>query len=200
MLVDNNDYEECTPFARSTAYKPLDTLLFNARYQWKDHLFVPDHESKYVIGEDVPEKLARALITDCVARPGPTLWENQEAYEYDIECVPRIKTVFVPEYSRTDFYSVPRALWWLYPTSGVGRKAAHVHDLFCNPNQTVRFLTAKDELKECVFPVTSREAADIFLEAMEVALVPKPERLMKYYGVRSWFGPRFKAECREHAS
>jgi len=191
--IDNNDYGESSPFLRETPYIPYDTLKFDARYQWKKQLFVPDHEYYYVIGRDVPEKLARVLMSEGIARPGRTIWENQEDFHYEVDCVPRIQKIYVPERTPTDFYSVPRLLWWKYPPTGIGRKAAHVHDVLCQKRFPVQYIDDHGEACECVHPVSSKEAAWIFREAMEVALVPPRERWWKYQGVRSWFGPRFEA-------
>jgi hypothetical protein len=73
----------------------------------------------------------------------------------------------------SDGASVPRIFWSFFPPSGQHLGAAIVHDWLC-------------VTKIC----TSRQAADIFAEAMRDLGVPAIIRCMMYAGVRIG-GPRF---------
>lgn len=190
VRVDTNDYEDCTPFAAHTPYIALDTIVMCETYQWKETVY--EKGQSIVVGREVPQRFARVLVNDGFARIGRTLWENQEGYEYRVACIPGIDTIYIPNKSTTDFYSVPRLFWNIYPPTGVGRKAADVHDKLCQKDLPIRYKTTSGQVFECVHPVSSSDAAEIFLEAMEVAMVPRRERIFKYYAVK-WFGPRFKA-------
>lgn len=50
-------------------------------------------------------------------------------------------TLFIPKYFETDFASIPRPLWWLYPPDGPWIEASVVHDyLYCRNVNCTRFL------------------------------------------------------------
>jgi hypothetical protein len=78
--------------------------------------------------------------------------------------------VHVPIGTYTDFASIPRPLWVIFPRWGKYGNAAVIHDwLYWNQAR-------------------SREESDkIFLEGMEVLEVPTWKRRTIYYAVR-WFG------------
>ena len=84
----------------------------------------------------------------------------------------------VPTGYRTDFASVPRLFWRLFPPYGRYARATVVHDWLCD-------LLGKSG-------VDSKLAAAIFLEAMLAAGVPGWKAAIMYRAVRH-FGPRFKA-------
>jgi hypothetical protein len=79
----------------------------------------------------------------------------------------------IPAGFRTDFASIPRFFWRLFPPFGKYAGAAIVHDWHCD-NRTVDY----------------RTAAKIFLEVMEDLRVNKIVRALMYRAVL-WFGPRF---------
>jgi hypothetical protein len=76
----------------------------------------------------------------------------------------------------TDFASIPRFFHRIINPIGPWGKAAVVHDHLCD---------------ESPHSCSSKEAADIFLEAMEVLKVPKTKRRLMHRGV-VWFGPKFE--------
>lgn len=77
----------------------------------------------------------------------------------------------VPAGTETDFASVPRLLWWLFPPIGRYMRAACLHDaLYANPNVS-RFL-----------------ADALFREGMNDLAVPWYVRLPIYYAVRIFGG------------
>lgn len=117
-----------------------------------------------------------------VVHPGSI---NDRPYELEADLVyktdvladqPRIT---VPKGYRTDFASVPRVFWRLFPPGGAYRGAAVVHDWLCDVDP-----------KAC----SSKDAAKVFLEAMKDLGLPKVTRWPMYQAVR-WFGPRFKREA-----
>ena len=89
---------------------------------------------------------------------------------YDSEKLGR--AIFVPKGFETDYASVPRALWWLYPPSGDYDDAAVVHDyLYFNGPNVIPGLTRK-------------EADDVFLEALKRSGVSWQRRSILYRAVR----------------
>ena len=73
----------------------------------------------------------------------------------------------VPAGFETDFASVPRLFWPLFPPTGKWRRAAIVHDYLCDQPDFPRFL-----------------ATAIFREAMRCLGVPAWQRWCMYVGVR----------------
>lgn len=82
--------------------------------------------------------------------------------------------VRVPKDFTTDFASVPRLLWPIFPPSGRWNRAAIVHDFLYSQPQVSRFL-----------------ADAVFREAMAKLGVPWWRRVVMYYAVR-FFGRRHK--------
>ena len=74
---------------------------------------------------------------------------------------------------RSDFASIPRFFWRIFPPMGRYTYAAIIHDWLCD-QQTNDY----------------KHAAKIFLECMEYLDVPKVKRLTMYRAVL-WFGPKF---------
>ena len=85
--------------------------------------------------------------------------------------------VIVPTGYTTDFASVPRAFWRIFPPGGKYRAAAVVHDFLCD---------------ESPHSCNSKQAARIFREAMQDLGVKRWRRAAMYRAVRM-FGPRFRA-------
>ncbi len=77
--------------------------------------------------------------------------------------------VCVPSGTFTDFASVPKFLWWIFPPMGKWNRAALVHDYLCHLDGCSRFL-----------------ADAIFREAMAVLGVPVWRRVSMYYAVRMY--------------
>ncbi len=88
-------------------------------------------------------------------------------FSYHIGSYPRGVMITVPAGFQTDFASVPRPFWGLFPPDGVYTKAAVIHDYLYDTR------------------ITSRLVADaIFLEAMGVLGVGHAQRLMIFAAVR----------------
>jgi len=79
----------------------------------------------------------------------------------------------VPKGYRSDFASIPRFFWRIFPPMGRYTYAAIVHDWLVDQKT-----------------FSHKYAASVFLECMEVLKVPKIRRLAMYRAVL-WFGPRF---------
>ena len=77
--------------------------------------------------------------------------------------------ICVPEGFITDFASVPRLLWWLFPPSGAYNRATVVHDYLCTQDTCSRFM-----------------ADAVFREAMRELGVPRWRRVAMYYAVRAY--------------
>lgn len=78
---------------------------------------------------------------------------------------------------RTDFGTIPRWLWSLFPPYGPHGKACVTHDIVCDIKGH--------------FGYTAREAAEMFLEGMTILNVIKWRRKAMFRGVRLG-GPRWK--------
>jgi hypothetical protein len=89
--------------------------------------------------------------------------------------------VKVPKGYRTDFASVPRPLWPLFPPFGRYARAAIVHDYLYSTNACSRFLA------DC-----------LFRELMFHLKVPTHRRVIMYYAVRGfgWIGWRKHPEIK----
>ena len=88
--------------------------------------------------------------------------------------------VEVPAGFVTDFASIPRWLWWLYPPDGRWAQASVVHDVLYR--QQVR----------------NRAAADaVFLQAMEVSKVPAARRWTFYLVLRLFGGAAWRENARK---
>lgn len=81
---------------------------------------------------------------------------------------------YVPTKARTDFASIPRALWWLYPPTGNGKgkeygPGAVIHDRIYETHEVDR-----------------KMGDEVLLEAMEVKKVTYLTRYNIYWSVRTW--------------
>lgn len=84
----------------------------------------------------------------------------------------------VPVGFETDFASVPRIFWSIFPPQGAGKKQD-----YCKPSVLHDFLYDTT----CAIPMSRKEADDIFFEAMSALKVNKACKYILYYSVR-WFG------------
>ncbi len=100
-------------------------------------------------------------------------WKLQRAY-VAAESFPLLWTVVVPAGFVTDFASIPRALWWLYPPDGPWAEAAVVHDFLYSRPEVSRFL-----------------ADALFWRMMRMSRVPWFRATVMYWAVRL-FGRRAK--------
>ncbi len=84
----------------------------------------------------------------------------------------------VPARYTTDFASVPRFFWRIFPPTGQYGRATVIHDYLCDLEGSTG--------------IDSKTTHKVFREAMKVLNVPGWKVTAMYNAVR-WFGPRFKA-------
>ena len=87
-----------------------------------------------------------------------------------------VRYLEVPSGYRTDFASVPRFFWRIFPPMGRYARSAVVHDYLCDVSPKV---------------CDHKTAAAVFREAMAHAGVPRWKRKAMHRAV-VWFGPKFK--------
>jgi len=88
-------------------------------------------------------------------------------FEYHIGSEDLDETITVPKGFVTDFATVPRFLWPIFPPDGEYAQAAVLHDFMYNRRMYIR-----------------KRADKIFLEAMGVLEVPVWKQRIMYRGVR----------------
>lgn len=108
-------------------------------------------------------------------REGRCCVELLKPLEYHVGSADSSDVIIVPAGYVTDFASIPRGLWNIFPPLGPWARAAIVHDYIC------------DHLRD---RYTSREAARIFKEAMKVLGVPAWKVESMYQAVKH-FGPQW---------
>lgn len=100
---------------------------------------------------------------------------------------PKFGLVQIPFGFESDGASVPRFLWNIYPPFGKYLEAAVIHDWFCVLGHAG------------TSPISSQDAARLFLEIMDSMEISWWRRFKMYWAVRA-FGPRFKASKVTHKS
>jgi hypothetical protein len=105
---------------------------------------------------------------------------NEFAYEIGEEGSGNVINVPIGTY--TDFASIPRTLWAVFPRWGKYGNAAVIHDWMYWDQSRSR-----------------KEADDIFLEGMEVLEVPTWKRRAIYSAVRTFGGIAWKSNQRKKA-
>lgn len=111
--------------------------------------------------------------------------EDEEQFAYEVGSEGSGIMARPPALFETDFASVPRLLWWLFPRWGRYGNAAVIHDYLYRGGH---FFSVLNEEAEPSYP--DRIYADtIFLEGMVVLGVRKWQRLLIYWGVRlgGWY-------------
>ena len=110
-------------------------------------------------------QFTKALVVTPLA-DGRT-WVLLDEFSYDVGREGSGDTVHVPPKFMTDFASVPRLLWWVFPQWGKYGNAAVIHDWGYWSKERTR-----------------KETDRIFLEGMEVLGVGSVKRQLMYYAVR----------------
>ena len=118
-------------------------------------------------------KFTRPLIVSPL--PDGKRWVLREEFSYDIGSEGSGKSVIVPVAFTTDFASIPRVFWAVYPKWGKYGNAAVVHDYL---------------YWEQIY--SRKETDDIFLEGMEVLGVSSFDRKTIYNIVRWFAGEAWK--------
>lgn len=103
-------------------------------------------------------------------------WQSMEDFFFYFDEADKAKGIVVPAGFISDFASVPRWLWSIYPPTGRYTKAAFLHDF----------------LYKTYLPEFTRKDCDVyFLKAMAALKVRKITRNNMYYGVRVFGGKYF---------
>jgi hypothetical protein len=107
-------------------------------------------------------------------------WKLTTEFDYRLGAIDGPEAVHVPKGFLTDFASVPRLLWNIFPPTGGYGKAAVIHD-FLYQYRLVKWERPAGTLTRLV----ERGEADAILnEGMEVLGVGRVTRWMIYRGVR----------------
>lgn len=116
-----------------------------------------------------PDKLIISPIDD-----RPNYWVLNKSFRFILQSPPVPSVITVPAGFVTNFASVPRVLWSIFPPYSDYGKAAVVHDfLYCT------------EIK------TRKRADKLFLEAMKISGVSMWKRHLIYRAVRLFGGPYY---------
>lgn len=91
--------------------------------------------------------------------------------------------IFVKKGFRTDFASIPRILWSIYPPFGKYSKSALLHDFLCEAFLNKKQWQEISNLHKLEL-VTRKMADEIFLESMRAVGVPFLSANILYLGVR----------------
>jgi Protein of unknown function (DUF1353) len=128
---------------------------------------LPGRQDRIIRGNNMSEFTKPLVVTPL--SDGRT-WVLMEPFSYDIGSEGSANTVNVPVLFMTDFASVPRPFWSVFPPWGRYGNAAVIHD----------FLYADQSRPRA-------EADHIFLQAMTVLKVGRVTRYILFFSVR-WFG------------
>jgi hypothetical protein len=120
----------------------------------------------------------KPLIVSYVGEKNKTaIWEIQEEFVYFVGSLDSDEEIIVPIGLRTDFASIPKALWSIFPPTGKYVKAAVVHDYLTTYKGSIS-IRGKEK------NYSKKQVDQIFLEAMKVLGVSLPIRRAMYYSVR----------------
>ena len=102
---------------------------------------------------------------------GRSIWELEDDFTFELPLngFPSALKVTVPRGFHTDFASIPRLFWLIFPPRGKWDKAAVIHDFLYSIPECSSFL-----------------ADAIFREAMAQLKVPLWRRVVMYYAVRTY--------------
>jgi len=114
--------------------------------------------------------------------PDGKTWIILNDFGYEIGEEDSGNIINVPIGTYTDFASIPRALWAVFPRWGKYGNAAVIHDWMYWDQSRSR-----------------KEADDIFLEGMEVLKVPKWKRRAIFSAVRTFGRMAWKSNQRKKA-
>jgi len=105
-----------------------------------------------------------------VTKIGARTWRVEKGFDYHVGDESSSDVVQIPKGFETDFASVPRIFWMIFPPDGKYTQAAVLHDYMA-----FRSVRSKEDIDH------------IFLEAMRVLKVSKVRRKLIYYAVK-YFG------------
>lgn len=99
------------------------------------------------------------------------IWELTESFQYHVGSYPSDFIIHIEKGFKTDFASIPRSLWSIFPPTGKYIKAAVIHDyLTDNKGKIVYFKTLEDIANNNVeyIEMSKKRVDEIFKEAMGV--------------------------------
>lgn len=114
-----------------------------------------------------------------------TEWTINSPFRYWIDKLHVGDVITVPKGATTDFASIPRIFWSIYPPYGLYGKAAIIHDYLYRNGGYINI--KEDGLPIFMKNFTRIECDEIFLDGMECLGVNKFTRYAMYRMVR-WFG------------
>jgi len=114
----------------------------------------------------MPSSFTSKLV---VTKIGTRSWALFRDLEYHVGHEGSDNRVLVPKGFITDFASIPRPFWIIFPPDGEYTAAAVVHDFLYNSQSRTR-----------------KQSDEIFLEAMQVLKVNLFKRLIIYRAVRTF--------------
>ena len=118
------------------------------------------------------------------------VWKLLDTFRYHIGSPDSDEIVVVPRGFLTDFASIPRGLWNIFPPAGPYAPAALVHDyLYTYAEIWQRNPIALDYDRR----IDRKYADDAFREVMEVIGVGRIKRNLMYRGVRLFGGKAWDA-------
>lgn len=123
---------------------------------------------------------------------------NAETWEWLDYTTHDGKYIYVPAKTSTDFASVPRFFWWLFPPTGTYARAAVIHDyLYAFPY--AQELTSNNDSEPLFVTLSRKQVDNIFLEAMHTNGTRLLTRYTIYYAVRAFgfmfYKPKSSLEC-----
>lgn len=107
-------------------------------------------------------------------------WKIQTPLRYDIGRLGSGKFVLVPAHYETDFNSIPRGLWNIFPPTQYG-KSSVVHDYLCTGGIIISIVGGLEYHTD----PTDRQLDAIYREALEVEGCPRYKRYPMWLGVRA---------------
>ena len=113
-----------------------------------------------------------------VKKIGDGTWEPYSEFDYHVGKYPSDDVITVPAGFRTDFASVPRPFWGIFPPDGKYTAASIIHDWLYNT--------------QGIHGRSRKKCDGIFLEAMTVLGVPWVTRHLMYRAVRIGGGKYWK--------
>jgi hypothetical protein len=123
------------------------------------------------------------MVTYVRESKNKAIWEITESFRYYVSYLHSEEFIDVPVGFQTDFASIPRPLWSIFPPTGKYIKAAVIHDYLIDNKGVVK-------INDSYTSYSKKRVDEIFLEAMEVLGVSKMTRKIMYYSVRA-FGNKF---------
>ena len=98
------------------------------------------------------------------------IWELTESFQYHVGSYPSNFIINIESGFKTDFATIPKSLWSIFPPTGKYIKAAVIHDYLTDNKGKIVYYKSEDISNiNCVYTELSKKRVDeIFKEAMGV--------------------------------